>query len=201
MLDPSCNPAPTRRQQGVMVVAGGDRAPSGEALIQVDIDTTVVLAHSGKEQAAPTWNKTLGSIRWPRSPTMAPGRGQRWPSCCARATRGPTPRRAHRSRPAGPGPAAPPGADPHRLRRRHPCLPGLARRAPAALLGGHGHHRGYDHRHPRPPDRTMWGFPVGVSGRYVRDLRICAPQAMVQQSLTESLATAQGKVVPSTLIG
>jgi len=44
-------------------------------------------------------------------------------------------------------------------------------------------------------------FPVGVSGRHVRDLRICAPQAMVQQSLTESLATAQGKVVPSTLIG
>ena len=59
-LDPRCNPAPTRRQQAALVVAGGDRAPGGEALIQVDIDATVVRAHSEKEQAAPTWNKTFG---------------------------------------------------------------------------------------------------------------------------------------------
>jgi hypothetical protein len=39
----------------------GDRAPgtSGD-LIPVDIDATIVLAHSEKEKAAPTWKKTFG---------------------------------------------------------------------------------------------------------------------------------------------
>jgi Transposase DDE domain group 1 len=39
----------------------GQAAPgSGGGLIPVDIDATIVIAHSEKEQAAPTWKKTLG---------------------------------------------------------------------------------------------------------------------------------------------
>jgi hypothetical protein len=39
----------------------GARAPgSGGELIPVDIDATVVIAHSEKEQATPTWKKTFG---------------------------------------------------------------------------------------------------------------------------------------------
>src|SRR5215468_8770835 len=39
----------------------GDAAPgAGRALIPVDIDATIVLAHSEKEQAAATWKKTFG---------------------------------------------------------------------------------------------------------------------------------------------
>ena len=44
---------------GVWSLAG-DRAPGGDgALIPVDIDATVVTAHSEKEKAAPTWKKTF----------------------------------------------------------------------------------------------------------------------------------------------
>jgi hypothetical protein len=53
----------------------GERAPGGDgSLIPVDIDATIVLAHSEKEKIAPTWKKTFGSIPWRRSLTMAPGR-------------------------------------------------------------------------------------------------------------------------------
>jgi hypothetical protein len=39
----------------------GDRAPgAGGALVTVDIDATIVTAHSEKEQATPTWKKTFG---------------------------------------------------------------------------------------------------------------------------------------------
>jgi hypothetical protein len=39
----------------------GDRAPGADGgLIPVDLDATIVLAHSEKEQAAPTWKKTYG---------------------------------------------------------------------------------------------------------------------------------------------
>jgi hypothetical protein len=39
----------------------GDRAPGGDGdLVPVDIDATIVLAHSEKEKAAPTWKKTYG---------------------------------------------------------------------------------------------------------------------------------------------
>jgi hypothetical protein len=42
-------------------VLAGDRAPGADgALIPVDIDATIVPAHSEKEQAAPTWKKTFG---------------------------------------------------------------------------------------------------------------------------------------------
>jgi len=39
----------------------GERAPgAGGSLIPVDLDATIVLAHSEKEKAAPTWKKTFG---------------------------------------------------------------------------------------------------------------------------------------------
>jgi hypothetical protein len=39
----------------------GEHAPgTGGALIPVDLDATIVLAHSEKEQAAPTWKRTFG---------------------------------------------------------------------------------------------------------------------------------------------
>jgi len=39
----------------------GDRAPgAGGTLVTVDIDATIVTAHSEKEQATPTWKKTFG---------------------------------------------------------------------------------------------------------------------------------------------
>jgi hypothetical protein len=39
----------------------GDRAPGADgALIPVDLDATIVVAHSEKEKAAPTWKKTYG---------------------------------------------------------------------------------------------------------------------------------------------
>jgi hypothetical protein len=39
----------------------GDKAPgAGGSLIPVDIDATVVIAHTEKEKAAPTWKKTFG---------------------------------------------------------------------------------------------------------------------------------------------
>ena len=39
----------------------GERAPGADgALIPVDLDATIVLAHSEKEKAAPTWKKTFG---------------------------------------------------------------------------------------------------------------------------------------------
>jgi hypothetical protein len=40
----------------------GDRAPGGDGtLIPVDIDATIVIAHSEKERAAATWRKRSGS--------------------------------------------------------------------------------------------------------------------------------------------
>ena len=42
----------------------GERAPgAGGSLIPVDIDATIVVAHSEKEKAAATWKRPMGSIR------------------------------------------------------------------------------------------------------------------------------------------
>ena len=38
----------------------GDHAPGGGGLVPVDIDATIVTAHSDKQNAAPTWKKTYG---------------------------------------------------------------------------------------------------------------------------------------------
>jgi hypothetical protein len=40
---------------------GGDAAPGADGgLVTVDLDATIVIAHSEKQQAAPTWKKTFG---------------------------------------------------------------------------------------------------------------------------------------------
>ena len=42
----------------------GDAAPGADGgLVTVDLDATIVIAHSEKEQAAPTWKKTFSSTR------------------------------------------------------------------------------------------------------------------------------------------
>ncbi len=38
----------------------GDNAPGADGLVTIDLDATVVIAHSEKEQAAATWKKTFG---------------------------------------------------------------------------------------------------------------------------------------------
>jgi hypothetical protein len=38
----------------------GNAAPGAGGLVTVDLDATIVIAHSDKEQAAPTWKKTFG---------------------------------------------------------------------------------------------------------------------------------------------
>lgn len=39
----------------------GDAAPGADGgLVTIDLDATIVIAHSGKEQATPTWKKTFG---------------------------------------------------------------------------------------------------------------------------------------------
>src|ERR1700744_4028617 len=47
-------------REGAWAVAG-DAAPGADGgLVVVDLDATIVIAHSEKEQAAPTWKKTFG---------------------------------------------------------------------------------------------------------------------------------------------
>jgi hypothetical protein len=78
-------------------LAGAGAPGADGSLIPVDIDATIVIAHSEKEKAAPTWKKTYGFIRWPRSPTTAPGpEGSPWPFCCAPERRVEHRGRAHR---------------------------------------------------------------------------------------------------------
>ncbi len=38
----------------------GNAAPGGDGTVTVDLDATIVIAHSEKEQATPTWKKTFG---------------------------------------------------------------------------------------------------------------------------------------------
>jgi hypothetical protein len=61
----------------------GDPAPGGDgSLIPVDIDATIVIAHSEKEQAAPTWKKTFGfPLLAAFADHGATGTGKRWQSC------------------------------------------------------------------------------------------------------------------------
>ena len=41
----------------------GDAAPGADGgLVTIDLDATIVIAHSEKEQAAPTWKKTFGLL-------------------------------------------------------------------------------------------------------------------------------------------
>jgi hypothetical protein len=41
----------------------GENAPGADGgLVTIDLDATIVIAHSEKEQAAPTWKKTFGLL-------------------------------------------------------------------------------------------------------------------------------------------
>ena len=70
----------------------GDAAPGADGgLVTIDLDATIVIAHSEKEQASPTWKKTFGYHPMTAGPTTErTGTGSRWPSCCALGTRGRT---------------------------------------------------------------------------------------------------------------
>ena len=82
----------------------GDNAPGvGGALVTVDLDATIVIAHSDKEQAAPTWKKTFGfhpMTAW--ADHGAGGNGSRWPSRSAPETPGRTPPPTTSRRPGWP---------------------------------------------------------------------------------------------------
>lgn len=47
-------------REHVWKLAGGRAPGAGGALIAVDLDATIVIAHSEKEQASPTWKRTFG---------------------------------------------------------------------------------------------------------------------------------------------
>ena len=70
----------------------GDAAPGGDGgVIVVDLDATLVTAHSEKEQAAPTWKKTFGFHPLSAFADHAPQRAaKRWPSSCGPVTPGRT---------------------------------------------------------------------------------------------------------------
>ena len=102
----------------------------------IDVDATLVTAHSEKEPAGADVQARLRlpsavGVRRPRRP-RAPG--SRWRSCCGPGTPAPTPPpttspcSAPRwpSCPAPARPAGPEGAGPRRRRRRHPRAAGLA---------------------------------------------------------------------------
>jgi hypothetical protein len=76
----------------------GEHAPDAgvdvEAPLVIDVDATLITAHSEKEQAAPTFKRGFGSTRCGRSSTTAPRAPvSRWRSCCVEGTPGRTPPR------------------------------------------------------------------------------------------------------------
>ena len=138
----------------------GDAAPGADGgLVTVDLDATIVIAHSEKEQAAPTWKKTFGfhpMTAW--ADHGADGNGEPLAIVLRPGNAGSQHRRRpHRGRPARGRAAAPPpaaqGPGPGRLRRRHARVPRVADRPvpAAALLRRHDHHRGHAGRDPESP--------------------------------------------------
>jgi hypothetical protein len=146
----------------------GQAAPDAGGQVTVDIDGVLVLAHSEKQDAAPTWKKTFGhhpllafvdhGPAGSGEPVAAAAAVQRRIEHCHRPHR-------HRQARAGPTPeglpARAPHPHPHRHRRRHPRVPGLAERTRpvAVVLGGDDHHR----RHP--PGRAA-GPALRVDARH-----------------------------------
>ncbi len=114
----------------------GDAAPGADGgLVTVDLDATIVIAHSEKQQAAPTWKKTFGFHPMTAFADHGAGGNGEPLAIVLRAgkRRVEHRRRPHRGRPARAGPAAPSpaaqGPGPHRLRRRHARVPEVADRA------------------------------------------------------------------------
>src|SRR5258707_6953137 len=89
--------------------------PDVAAGLTIDLDATITIAHSDKENAAATWKRTYASTRcWPTWTGLTSRAGRRWPGCCARAIRAATP---------------PPATSPYWAWRSPPCPhpPGQAR--------------------------------------------------------------------------
>ena len=136
----------------------GERAPGADgSLIPVDIDATIVLAHSEKEKAAPTWKKTYGFHPLAAFADHGAGAGGEPLAILLRAGN------------AGSNTAAEHievtrlalAQLPRRARRQvlirtdsgggtHEFLAWLPARPPAALLGRHDHHRGHARGDPGP---------------------------------------------------
>jgi hypothetical protein len=69
-----------------------DYVADASSPLVIDVDATLVGAHSEKESAAPTFKAGSGSTRCGPSSTTGPrAPGSRWPSCCGRATPARTP--------------------------------------------------------------------------------------------------------------
>jgi hypothetical protein len=82
----------------------GDAAPGADGgLVTIDLDATIVIAHSEKEQASPTWKRTFGH----HPITARTGTGNRWPSCSGPGTPAPTPPPTISRPPGSPSPGCP----------------------------------------------------------------------------------------------
>ncbi|GGN29622.1 hypothetical protein GCM10011609_86820 [Lentzea pudingi] len=69
-----------------------DHAISPDDPLIIDLDATLVTAHSDKQNAAPTFKRGFGFTHCARSPTTARGAlANHWRSCCGQATPGRTP--------------------------------------------------------------------------------------------------------------
>ena len=130
-------------------LAGG-HAPNAAAdtasPLIVDVDATLITAHSDKEHAAPTFKRGFGfHPMWAFVDHGADGTGEPLAVLLRPGQRGQQHR--GRPRPGDPGgvaaaarpparrPARAEGPDPRRRRRVHPRVPGLADRPAAVLLG------------------------------------------------------------------
>lgn len=115
----------------------GERAPDADGAVTVDLDGVLVVAHSDKEDAAPTWKRTYGHHPLMGFVDHEPGgTGEPVAALLRPGNAGSNTADDHVHRhPTGPGsvaggvPARAPDPDPHRLRRRHPHLRRLARPA------------------------------------------------------------------------
>ena len=125
-----------------------DHGVDGDRPLVLDVDATLVTAHSEKERARPTFKKGLrlppaAGVRRPRG---RPGRVSRWPGSSGRGTPGRTPptdhiagRRATRWRSlpghqVGTAPCGTEGPGPRGRRRWDARVPGLADRPPVVLF-------------------------------------------------------------------
>jgi hypothetical protein len=74
----------------------GEHAPDhgiddGSPLV-IDVDATLITAHSEKQGAAATFKKGFGHHPlWPSSTTAPPARVSHWPRCCGPGMPAPTP--------------------------------------------------------------------------------------------------------------
>jgi len=155
--------------RGGRAAAWSHRLPvPAEGLVPVDLDGSLVLAHSVKEAAAPTFKRTYGHhplLAFVDHTSAGDGAGgSRWPRSFAPAVRTQRQRRPHhRPRPrARPAPRIGPrqGAGPRRQRGRHQGVPRPHCRAWAAILrrDRDRHRRRPRLAHPAPQGGVVGGL-------------------------------------------